>query len=164
MWTKITALGGSLLFGALFLVTIVQAAENKPSLVMPQAAVSTIQDLRINEFMANNTQTVTDSFGEYDDWIEIYNSGTTAVSLQNLYLTDKIDQPTQYQITQSITIPAKGFVLVWADSDVDQNRATEIHTNFGLGAAGDSLYIIAANGSTVIDSYSYNTPQAADVS
>lgn len=31
--------------------------------------------LVINEFMASNGGTLTDPQGDYDDWIEIYNSG-----------------------------------------------------------------------------------------
>jgi hypothetical protein len=31
--------------------------------------------LSINEFMADNANVIADNFGEYDDWIEIYNAG-----------------------------------------------------------------------------------------
>ena len=37
--------------------------------------------LFINEFMASNDTQNTDEHGEYDDWVEIFNGGTTAVDL-----------------------------------------------------------------------------------
>jgi hypothetical protein len=38
--------------------------------------------------MAQNTSTITDADGEYEDWIELYNNTDSTVSLDNLYLTD----------------------------------------------------------------------------
>ncbi len=35
----------------------------------------------ISEFMASNTKTVADDFGQYEDWIEIYNATSTNVNL-----------------------------------------------------------------------------------
>lgn len=163
MWKKISALAGSLLLAAVFLVVVAQAAEQNMNTAVASAAVSTVQDLRINEFMADNSQTISDTFGQFDDWVEIYNMGVTEVNLQGLYLTDNITESTQFQITRAVTIPAGGFIVVWADSDPEQNSDTEIHTNFGLGAGGDAFYIIDTNGSTVIDSYAFGA-QSENVS
>ena len=44
--------------------------------------------LVINEFLASNTSVNTDPAGEYDDWLEIYNSSNEEISLVGLYLTD----------------------------------------------------------------------------
>ena len=42
---------------------------------MELTAVFAKHDLRINEFMAANDNAIADEKGEFDDWIEIYNSG-----------------------------------------------------------------------------------------
>lgn len=42
---------------------------------------ATTETIQINEVMAGNKQAVTDEEGNYSDWIELYNPGTTAVSL-----------------------------------------------------------------------------------
>ncbi len=44
-----------------------------------------------NEIMASNTATVTDEAGEYDDWIELYNTGAQAVDLSGWFITDNPD-------------------------------------------------------------------------
>ena len=41
------------------------------------AANWTGADPIINEFMAANSSTITDNYGDYDDWIEIYNPTTS---------------------------------------------------------------------------------------
>jgi hypothetical protein len=42
-------------------------------------------DLAINEIMAQNTTTITDQDGEFEDWIELYNNSANTLSLDNLY-------------------------------------------------------------------------------
>jgi len=42
----------------------------------------------INEWMAANTNTLTDEDGEYQDWIEIYNGSTNSVNLDGWCLSD----------------------------------------------------------------------------
>ncbi|MCJ7673968.1 MAG: hypothetical protein MUO33_02320, partial [Sedimentisphaerales bacterium] len=44
--------------------------------------------LVINEFMAKNDGAVLDPYGDYDDWIEIYNYGDEAVDIGGMYLAD----------------------------------------------------------------------------
>src|SRR4030042_1244411 len=45
--------------------------------------------LVINEFMASNNSDsgISDPQGDYDDWIEIYNFGDTAIDIGGMYLT-----------------------------------------------------------------------------
>ena len=79
-----------------------------------------LTNLKINEFMASNSSGITDEFGEFEDWIEIYNPGNNDIDLSNLYLTDDFNQPTLWQIpkptSETTTIPSKGYVLFWADN------------------------------------------------
>ena len=46
------------------------------------------ETLVISEFMASNTRTLRDEDNQYSDWIEIRNSGASAVNLDGWYLTD----------------------------------------------------------------------------
>lgn len=39
------------------------------------------QSVVINEIIISNTTVITDEDGSYEDWIELYNAGTTAVNL-----------------------------------------------------------------------------------
>ena len=44
--------------------------------------------VQITEFMADNETTLRDDFGDYPDWIELWNSSTNTVNLLDWALTD----------------------------------------------------------------------------
>lgn len=115
--------------------------------------------LVINEFMAVNTETQLDPNGDYEDWIELYNNTNQALSLKGLYLSDNATNPLKWQFNDNATIPANGYVIVWADNDTLQSG---FHTNFKLAASGETLILSYADG-TVLDSISY-LDQVADFS
>ena len=63
---------------------------------MPIAAFADTEPVYINEFMAKNESTLADGNGVYSDWIELYNSSDTPVSLTGWYLTDSSDTLTKW--------------------------------------------------------------------
>lgn len=69
----------------------------------PGTGTKPLEGLFINEFMADNDNIVTDENGEYDDWVEIYNAGSSTVDLSGMYLTDDLNDPTQHLISVGIT-------------------------------------------------------------
>lgn len=110
-------------------------------------------NLRINELLADNTATIADELGEYDDWIEILNTGAVAVSLAGLFLTDDAANTTQWTFPDTL-LPAGAYLIVWADNDVEQGP---LHTTFKLSAGGEfiGLYASLGQGNGVIDSTSF---------
>ena len=50
----------------------------------------------INELMASNS-TILDPQGDADDWIELKNTGTTAIDLSGMYLSDDRANPLKWQ-------------------------------------------------------------------
>ncbi len=92
----------------------------------------------VNEIVASNTNIILDpDFGAYADYIEIYNAKNSAVDLSNWYMTDNLGSPTKWQFPANTTIPAKGFLLIWADSK--NTVLNGIHTNFGLSKNGEAV-------------------------
>ena len=61
------------------------------------------EGLFINEFMADNDNIIQDNAGDYDDCIELYNAGSTAIDLGGMFLTDDIGDPTKWMIPFEIT-------------------------------------------------------------
>ncbi|MFD1144614.1 lamin tail domain-containing protein [Larkinella insperata] len=124
-----------------------------------------LSNLYINEFMASNSKTP-DEFGEFDDWIEIYNGGTEAVDLGGLYVTDDLTNPAKFQIPTTnpaqTTVPPKGFLLLWADDQATQGVR---HVGLKLSAGGEQIGLYQPNGTGVIllDSYTFGA-QTTDVS
>ncbi|TWU59230.1 Inner spore coat protein H [Rubripirellula tenax] len=118
-------------------------------------------DLFINEIMASNTTTIEDpdEAGAFEDWVEIYNAGTTAVDLGGMYLTDDVDAPTQWQFPTGSTIAAGGFLLIWADSEPEQG---DNHASFKLSASGETVALYDTDGTTLVDSIEFGE-QVTDI-
>lgn len=117
----------------------------------------------INEFMAANSKTITDPQGENEDWIELHNVTDAPVSLTGRYLTDESDNPRKWAFPDGTTIPAGGYLLVWADED--GNAPLGLHANFKLEKSGEKILLIDTDEklNAVLDSVTYGE-QEADVS
>lgn len=122
--------------------------------VTAAAAAASAQpgDIVISEFLASNNADTTDEEGEYEDWIELYNTTPEPISLAGLYLSDDAAEPTKWAFSSTATIPAHGYLLVWADDD--ENSAEGTHAGFKLSATGEHLVLSYATG-VVIDSLSF---------
>ena len=87
--------------------------------------------LVINEILTSNASVGRDPQGEYEDWIEIHNYGEQAIDVGGMYLTDDLGEPTLWRIPDddpaATTIPAKGYLLIWADNDVSD---AGLHASF----------------------------------
>ncbi len=113
--------------------------------------------------MAVNALDTTDNLGEYEDWIEIYNPNNVPVDLSGYHLTDNLgggswQVPSTYP--DSVTVPAQGFLLFWADNDEEQGVR---HTDFKLGSSGETLVLLSRDNFTVADSETFPV-QSEDVS
>jgi hypothetical protein len=122
--------------------------------------------IAINEWMADNTHTVTNpAGGKLDDWFELYNYGTNAVDLGGYYLTGTLTNKTKFQIpnNQHYLVPPHGFLLVWADNASASNSLSrpELHVNFKLSKAGEAIGMFASDGTTM-DALTFGA-QASDV-
>ena len=109
---------------------------------------------KINEFLAANDTANQDPQGDYDDWIELYNSGTETIDLTGYYLTDDLDDLTQWSFPQGTTIDGGDYLLIWADKDTLDNPSG-IHSNFKLSAGGESIGLIESDGTTIVDSINF---------
>jgi hypothetical protein len=115
--------------------------------------------LIVNEFMASNSATAMDEFGEYDDWIEIYNPSDESISLNDMYLSDNYDNPYKWEFPFDTLIMPDSFIIIWADGETYQGG---LHTNFKLSASGEEIILTHASG-IVIDSISFGQ-QLTDIS
>lgn len=97
--------------------------------------------LRINEWLAANRTGLGDpADGALDDWFELHNPGDTAVDLAGWRLTDSLSDPVRFVVPSGFVVPARGFLLVWADGQPEQARAgDDLHVNFQLSRAGEAI-------------------------
>jgi len=121
-------------------------------------AATAVGRLFINEVMPSNTAACADSFGEYDDWVELYNASAADLDLTGYYVTDDTTMPMKGPLAAGIIVPAHGFKLLWADG---QTQGVD-HLTFKLAAEGEQFAITAPDG-TLIDSITFGAA-ATDVS
>jgi len=123
--------------------------------------------LVINEFMAKNNSDsgIRDEWGDYDDWLEIYNYGNEAIDTGGMYLTDDVCKPPilWWQVPdnhpEETTIVTHGFLLIWADGETYEGT---LHASFKLSGSGEFPGLYDANGH-LIDSKKYG-PQGQNES
>jgi gliding motility-associated-like protein len=101
------------------------------SLVFVFLTTSISAQVVINEFSVSNHTDFADNYGRYEDWIELYNTGAAPFDLSGYHLSDRNNNPTKWQFPAGTTIPANGFLRVWA-STRDEAAGGHIHTNFRL--------------------------------
>ncbi len=119
-------------------------------------------ELVINEFMASNASTVTDAAGAYPDWVEIYNATDQTVDLEGWRLTDDLEDKTKWVFPAGTLLAAYDHVVVWCDSDVDEEG---LHTSWELDKAGEQIGLSASGtyGGVLVDAIEYDS-QATDIS
>lgn len=120
------------------------------------------QEININEILASNQTILADEADEYDDYIEIFNSGNVIVNVADLYITDNEDNPGKFRIadtnpTQTTILPG-GFLILWADNDPEQGI---LHLNFRLSKDGDytGIYLLKEGEYQVVDELSFGEQQ-----
>ncbi|MCK5822195.1 MAG: lamin tail domain-containing protein, partial [Bacteroidales bacterium] len=120
--------------------------------------VSKVSGLHINEIMARNSSVYLNDIGEYDDWIELYNSTNEAIDVGGLYFSDSKSDPLKYRIPssspQETTVEPKGFLMLFPSAKPDEGIR---HLNFQLAGNGEIVSIAQVYlGETVlIDSVTY---------
>lgn len=103
--------------------------------------------LYLNEMMSSNSSTIADEDGDYPDWIEIYNSGPSAIDLQGYGLSDNPGSPYKWTFP-SRTIAPGAFLLVFCS---DKNRVTgpNLHTNYKISSSGETMTLTDTSGQLV---------------
>ncbi|MBL7980139.1 MAG: CotH kinase family protein [Bacteroidetes Order II. Incertae sedis bacterium] len=110
----------------------------------------------INELMAQNTKTVADEVGEYEDWIELYNTTNSNIDLSGYFLTDKEDNIGKWTLPNGTIIPANGYLIVWADENGSQGA---LHANFKLSASGEAV-ILSDPAKQIVDQVTFGVQEA----
>jgi len=95
--------------------------------------------LLINEILASNSSVNQDKYGEFDDWAEVYNAGSSQLLLSNYFLSDDEDNPDKYRFPDDY-LAAGGFRLIWLDGQAEQG---EDHASFKLNKEGEELRLSA---------------------
>ena len=71
----------------------------------------------INEILPGNASTVLDpDYKNFVPWVELHNTGSTAVQLAGYRLTDDLGTPARWIIPTGVTIPPRGYRVLCLDA------------------------------------------------
>ena len=126
---------------------------------------SAVADISISEFLADNQDGLRTKAGEASDWIELANSDSQAVDLSGWSLTDQASSPAKWRIPDGITIPANGYLVIFADSSPVSLTNSELHASFSLAKETEYLALVRPDGVTIADEFAPSfPPQLRDIS
>ncbi|MDR2121585.1 MAG: CotH kinase family protein [Flavobacteriaceae bacterium] len=97
--------------------------------------------IKINEVMVSNTMYYDEIGGNFSDWIELYNSGTSSVNINGYYVSDDPANPDKWKLNQSLSITGKGFARIVFDEIDDEEDGKGIAANFRLEPKGSTIYV-----------------------
>lgn len=110
------------------------------------------QNLVINEVLTANQTDTLDNLNELEDWFEIYNPNNFDINIGGYYFTDDPEVRNKWMVPtsfpDSVIVPANGWLLFWADGDVEQGVR---HADFRLSNNGEYLGFSSPDGFTLVD-------------
>jgi hypothetical protein len=117
----------------LFILGLVSVAEVSANLV-------------INELASSNRNSALDDAGDSSDWIELWNQGSEAISLDGWHFSDDAGAPQKWAFPAGTVVEAGEYLIIWASGRNLVYPSGQIHTGFSLGVAGEPLLLVAPDG------------------
>ena len=91
--------------------------------------------------------------GTSDDWIEIHNTSTSLLELDNWHLTDDATNLIKWTFPENTDIVAGGYLIVYASGNDTPDANGNLHTNFKLSAGGEYLALVRPGGGGVTSEF-----------
>ena len=112
--------------------------------------------VRVTEFMASNGNAHKAPDGTYCDWIELYNSGSTAFDLSGFSLSDDVTKPKKFTFPQGSKIDAYSYLVLY-------HTAVPVSGvycfDFGLSSQGNETLIFTSANDLIVDLIDFGTQQ-----
>lgn len=113
------------------------------SLLLTAASLQAQEGLVINELMQSNIDYLMVEKDFPDSWAELYNSGSSTISLRGYRIGEKEDFSRAW-VLPSQTIEAGGHLVIYCDKE-----ARGLHTDFRIDSGKASLYLFNPSGEIV---------------
>ena len=122
-----------------------------PAFSQVSSSSASVDRILINEVLPGNQGVTTDSTGRTPDWIELYNPTSRAVDLIGWRVAMA---GRQHVFTSSFKVAARSHDVLWCDGRSNEGAD---HIAFKLAREGGALLLIAPDGITIADVFSYPT-------
>lgn len=107
------------------------------------------QNMVINEIMTSNGSSVMDDFGDYSDWVELYNNSAEAININQWSLSDNENELNKWQFPDT-TIQPNDFILVFCSGK--DTLSTYLHSSFKIDTSDEPI-ILSDEGENIIDEF-----------
>ncbi len=103
--------------------------------------------LTISEYMTHNKRSYYDEYGNYYDWMEIYNESNEDYLLESIYVTDDATNLKKYELPKTALKSKEYLIVHFAGKKVNYEKG--IYADFALSDKDKELII--SNGKDIID-------------
>lgn len=103
--------------------------------------------VEISEVMSAGQTVLADGFGDFSDWVELYNISSETVNLKGWFLSDDPQKPAKWEFPNTELLPGQRLVVYC--SGRDSYEAGELHANFSLSASGEHVVLSSPLGVAV---------------
>lgn len=104
----------------------------------------------INEVHTSNRSGLADAFGEFEDWVELYNTANNTVDLSGWHLSNKANNPTKWAFPAGASIAGNGHLVVFCSKRNTQSGG-QYHTNFNLEQVSNDHVVLADPSGVPVD-------------
>ena len=111
----------------------------------------------INEFSCANMDGLVDNYGDREDWIELYNTGSQSVNLEGYFLSDNIDNLDKWPFPAGVEIGPGEHLVIFA-SDRDEFDGFNIHAGFKLTQTRNEYIVFSDPIQNLIDAIQIENP------
>ena len=120
---------------------------------------SSKSQLVINEYSCSNANTIADGFGQFEDWVELYNNTASPINVSGYYLSDDPANPMKWAIPTTTDILAGNRRMVFCSDRGVVTGAGQIHPDFKLTQTHNEWFLISNASGILIDSVKLNLTQ-----
>ena len=103
----------------------------------PQPMDDPFHTVHISEVLYRNERSILDKDGDRSDFVELYNGGESAVSLNGWYLSDDPEKLTKWALPDVSLAPGEYLLVFLSGKD---ERSEELHASFSL-SAGETMVL-----------------------
>jgi hypothetical protein len=114
-------------------------------------------EIWLNEIQPENLNGAVDGSGRREPWVELYNGGTNAISLEGWSLANNYTNLAQWTFPAGASIEPGEFLLVWLDGQPERSVGREYHASFRPTPGTGSLALSRPVNQTpqVVDYFNY---------
>jgi gliding motility-associated-like protein len=113
----------------------------------------------INEYSASNSTIIADYQGDFEDYVELYNTSGTAINLAGYFMSDNATNLNKWVFPAGVSIPANGRLMVYMSNKDLVSPGGQVHASFKLTQCRNEKIIICDAALNILDSLTMQRTQ-----